>query len=362
MRSSTQRSFRGAALAVAVLLPAVRTGAVILMGTGDPVANTTAPTGVLAGSGWQWVGTFNGFCGTPVGPSTFVTALHIGGTVGQPFEFGGRSYRTVAVEADTISDLRVWHVCGEFASWAPLETVDVRAGTAIVVFGKGTQRGTPVEVPHPDGVRLAGWKWGAYDGLLRWGTNQVAALYDNAQSGGRGLLFSADFDAGKGDNECTVSVGDSSGPVFVRRGGAWRLAGINYAVDSPFSTTGTGDGFSAAIFDGAGIYYKDDAGQWTQVPEGTVGASSSFYCTRIAPRASWITTVLASAPPRARVEASDTWPPVFAEVTPLSHDPVARTLRCAVAGERRVFRLSGAPGIRIRSVTPGDGWVQLEYE
>src|SRR5436190_17779127 len=63
--------------------------AVILYGSGDPGANTSAPTGVLAGSGWQYEGQFGLFLGTVI-----VTAKHIGGSVGQTFTFNGTDYTT----------------------------------------------------------------------------------------------------------------------------------------------------------------------------------------------------------------------------------------------------------------------------
>ena len=56
--------------------------AVILFGTGDPTVNTTAPTGALAGSGWQYEGQFGSFLGTVIAANYFTTAKHIGGSVG----------------------------------------------------------------------------------------------------------------------------------------------------------------------------------------------------------------------------------------------------------------------------------------
>ena len=59
--------------------------AVILYGTDDPSANTTAPTGELAGSGWQYQGYFAGFLGTVIASNYFVTSNHISGSVGDVF-------------------------------------------------------------------------------------------------------------------------------------------------------------------------------------------------------------------------------------------------------------------------------------
>src|SRR4029077_8690414 len=67
------------------LLAVTPSRAVILYGTDDPGENTTAPGGALADSGWQYEGQFIGFLGTVIASNYFVTANHIGGSVGQVF-------------------------------------------------------------------------------------------------------------------------------------------------------------------------------------------------------------------------------------------------------------------------------------
>src|SRR5438445_3426500 len=153
------------------LLALEPTSAVILYGTGDPSANTSAPTGAPAGSGWQYQGQFGAFLGTVIGSNYFITAKHIGGSVGQTFTFGGVSYTTTAVFPDSSSDLQIWQVSGTFPSRAQIYSGE--AGTEpnanLVVFGRGTQRGDAVFVgsdSHP-----GGWLWGTSDGVERWGTN-----------------------------------------------------------------------------------------------------------------------------------------------------------------------------------------------
>src|ERR1700731_563949 len=66
----------------ALILAPTPSGAVILYGTGDPSANTSAPTGALAGSGWQYEGQFAGVLGTVIASNYFITAKHVGGSVG----------------------------------------------------------------------------------------------------------------------------------------------------------------------------------------------------------------------------------------------------------------------------------------
>ena len=67
----------GAVAALALLAAQLPARAVILFGTGDPTVNTTAPTGALADSGWQFEGDWIGFLGTAIAPQFFVSAKHI---------------------------------------------------------------------------------------------------------------------------------------------------------------------------------------------------------------------------------------------------------------------------------------------
>lgn len=75
--------------------------AVLFYSTADPNYNTTAPAGALSDSGWDLQGLWGIFLGTPVAPRYFLTARHIGGTVGDPFLFQGASYVTTAFFDDT---------------------------------------------------------------------------------------------------------------------------------------------------------------------------------------------------------------------------------------------------------------------
>src|SRR5258705_3676643 len=62
------------AAVAAIAFSSAPSKAVILYGTDDPSINTTAPTGELAGSGWQYEGLFDGFLGTVIASNYFVTA------------------------------------------------------------------------------------------------------------------------------------------------------------------------------------------------------------------------------------------------------------------------------------------------
>lgn len=261
--------------------------AVILFGTGNPSANTTAPTGPLAGSGWQYQGQFNGFLGTAIAANYFITAKHIGGSVGDTFVFNGTSYVTGAVFPDPSSDLQIWRVSGSFPSHATLfsGTAASEVNLDLVVFGRGTQRGPVVTVgsdSHP-----GGWLWGPSDSVQRWGTNVVGSIETDPVYG---KLVRAQFDSTAEPNEAHLSVGDSGGAVFVFNAGAnmWQLAGINLAVDGPFSRSAAGTNpFDAALFDTTDLFVPNDQGGWSPAPN-----PSAFYATEIAAHKGFIESVV----------------------------------------------------------------------
>ena len=79
---------------------AVTVRAVLFQSTGDPAYNTSAPSGALANSGWQYEGFWStsvevstnvyavgNFLGTPIAPRFFITATHIFGTSNDVFMF-----------------------------------------------------------------------------------------------------------------------------------------------------------------------------------------------------------------------------------------------------------------------------------
>ena len=257
--------------------------AVILYGTGDPSANTSAPTDALAGSGWQYEGDFGEFIGTPIASNYFLTAKHIGGSVGQTFTFNGTSYTTTAVFPDPSSDLQIWQVSGTFPMYAPIYSgpVGSETGLSLVVFGRGTQRGNPVYVGSNS--NLGGWLWGAPDGVQRWGTNVVGSVVNDPTYG---KVLRAPFDSNAGANEAHLSSGDSGGGVFVFNANTnqWELAGINLAVDGPFSTSSNGTNpFDAAMFDTTDLFVQDSQGNWITAPN-----PSAFYATEIVAHAGFV--------------------------------------------------------------------------
>lgn len=248
--------------------------AVIFATTDDPAQNTTEPTGELAGSGWQYQGRWLGFLGTVVSPRHFITAKHVGGSVGGGFVFQGETYTTVGV-VNNGSDLNVWEVAGTFPHYAPLAQTASPTGQPVVIFGRGTRRGAEVIVND----QLKGWTWGAADGVLRWGENVVA--------GKQGSLLKFNFDRAGGPNEVHLSSGDSGGGIFVNDAGTWKLAAIAYAVEGPWKYTSTGVTFNAALVDKGGLYRSS-----TLNPDNEADSPSAFYATPVAPHLDWLLSVL----------------------------------------------------------------------
>jgi hypothetical protein len=280
------------AILVAVTVGANSADAVILYETGptgsyDPSADTAAPTGPLADSGWQDEGVFGGELGTAIAPNYFITAAHIGGNVGDSFLFDNTSYTTTASYSDPGTDLRIWQVNGTLPNYAPIYTgaPGSEVGLSLVVFGRGTQRGDPYVLPDS---QVGGWLWGASDGTQRWGTGTVGSVVTAA---GLGSLLQVPFQASGGFTQAQLSAGDSGGGIFIYNvaSAQWQLAGINFGVDGPFSASPTGSNpFLAALFDTTGLYEQDDLGNWIAADN-----PSAFYASEIAANTPFIDSVIA---------------------------------------------------------------------
>lgn len=275
-------------LLLALLSAATPGRAVVFYSSGDSSYNTTAPTGVLTNSGWQFEGYWASCMGTAIAPNYFITAKHVGGTIGSAFVLDGTSYTTTAVYNDPSSDLAIWKVNTAFSSWAPIYTASDEIGSSLVVFGAGYGRGTEVWM---DGDQK-GWQWGA-NAVKRWGENVVTGT---TNYNGSTLLY-ANFDADAGVNEATLAISDSGGGVFILQDSVWSLAGINYAVEGPFNTTNSGSGFNAALFDVGGLYYTNDVTKtWDYITPQAADIPASFYATSISARQDWITSIIVPEP------------------------------------------------------------------
>lgn len=270
------------ALAATIVCPNLH--AILLYGTSSASENTTAPTGLLADSGWQYQGTWGSFLGTAIAPNYFVTAKHVGGSVGGTFTYQGTSYTTTASFASSTSDLRVWQVSGSFPTYAQLYGGSDESGKSLVVMGRGPTRNASVilnDVGEP-----AGWGTGGGAGTMRWGENTVA---DTVNFGGSlGRMMRMDFDRNGGANEAMLGSGDSGGGVFIEENGTWKLAGINYGINGPFNTVASDTGsFYGAVYDEGGLYDKS-GGSWGYVPNSEFDIPCYWYATRISSNVPWI--------------------------------------------------------------------------
>jgi hypothetical protein len=261
---------------------------VLFYSTGDPSFNTNAPTArALTNSGWQYQGAWAGFSGTVISSNCFLTAKHVGGAVGAPFEFQGSNYLATAFYDDPTGDLRIWRVSGQFPFYAPLYTKRNERGKNLLVIGRGTQRGAEFRLNG----KLKGWVWGPGDDVQRWGINRVQSIVDGGA--GVGEFLRATFVAGGSRNEAALSAGDSGGAVFIKDGKFYKLAGINYAVDGPYSTTNSGPAFDASLFDRRGLYQETATDTWTLLPSRGGKMPGGFYATRVSSRVDWINSMLA---------------------------------------------------------------------
>ncbi|MGZ8939422.1 MAG: hypothetical protein ACXW32_09455 [Limisphaerales bacterium] len=332
--------------------------AVIFYGTGDPNFNSTAPTGVLTNSGWQLQGQWGSFLGTPIGPNHFLAATHVGGGIGDVFTFDGVQHTTTARTVDSGSDLTIWEVTPPFRNWAQLYTSSDEIRKRIVIFGRGTQRGAPVQVGGPLTPVIRGWLWGNYDGVQRWGENTVEDVLDadgNPHSVlisgviATGPLLRATFDANGGTNEAALSWGDSSGGVFIQDSSGWKLAAINYAVDGPYNTSPTGAGFLASIFDEGGLY-KGGENKWALTPDLPSNQAGAFYMTRISARVPWIRSIIGDPglPPAVPVlEYSTHLNSSFTEDTTATFDAANMLIRTPNPQQQRFFRIRATQPIEI---------------
>jgi len=227
------------------------------------------------------------FLGVPIAPYFFVTAKHIGGSVGYTFTLHGDTYVTIGYQDCGTTDLRVWEVdhSKPFLTYAPISSGTVDVSSTATVMGRGTQRGSAYSL----GSVAKGWLWGGADSVQRWGRNVVEGVVTDPSYGD--LLY-CNFDNPGIPGECHLSTGDSSGGLFVLENGLWRLAGLNLAVDGPFSESSSGSSqFYAALFDCSGLYVETSPGVWSIIPSGGGDVQSSFYSTQISAHTTWIQSV-----------------------------------------------------------------------
>lgn len=348
---------RWAGLALAWLGASLVLRATIFYTTADPDHNTTAPDGLLAESGWQWQGLWNGFSGTPIAPNLFITARHVGGSVGDDFVLNGAAYRTVTRYVDEKSDLTIWRVCPSFPSFAPLYEREDEVGAECVIFGRGLGRGGAVQVEG----ELKGWRWDGNGRALRWGRNRISGVA-TLEVNGPMLAFA--FDADGVPDEAGWASGDSSGALFLNDGGTWRLAGVASAVDGPFRLTAEGEDFNATLFDQTGLFRREQDG-WARVPARGFPQPTRSYATRISARLAWIRSVIDAQEPALStpvLEVADQAQGGWREASDWTLDPGHHLILTPRFSSPTFYRLRYCRPLRLVSIEPVGEWLELHYE
>src|SRR3977135_3986298 len=106
----TRRLFSITIVAALIITSSLVDGVTLFL-TSDPSANTTAPTGALTGSGWQYEGQFGPFLGTAISGHHLVTVKLIG-MASNVFSYQGVNSPVAQYFDDPVSELRIFEVAG----------------------------------------------------------------------------------------------------------------------------------------------------------------------------------------------------------------------------------------------------------
>jgi hypothetical protein len=203
----------------------------VIIDLGDGTGNTSAPGD---DPGWANVGTTTtgGLTAIYLGYGWILTAHHVGlGDVvleGDTYEAVVGSYVRLENDTGPPPDLGVFRIDPK----PSLPVLPIRASTPststdVVMIGNGRNRGsaTSWDPPGPLGP-YDGYEWGG-GRSMRWGTNVVAG----SGTAGYTEAFSTSFtDTDGTTDEAQGANGDSGGPVFIKNGSVWELAGVMFAV------------------------------------------------------------------------------------------------------------------------------------
>lgn len=278
------------AVATLWLAAALTAHGVVFHSTNGINHNVSAPTGMLANSGWQYTGELGDFTGTAIASSAVLSARHLKdlnrAPLGTAFIYEHQSFVTTGYVGDAASDFGIWFVDGVFSNVAPLFVGTNELDRDVFIIGRGLERG---ETVITDGY-TNGWRWGEEPNprTRRWGLNHIESFRDFATYGDQ-VFMVCTFDLSDGPDEAMLSSGDSGGPAFVREGEEWQLAGVNGYVDpARFSTNSTGaDAFYGTLYDYSRLYYHNGA-SWVYAPPIDDPRPCTFLSTRVSRRLAWI--------------------------------------------------------------------------
>jgi hypothetical protein len=220
---------RGYLVAVIATALALALPARALVVDGDPELEQRAPG---RDTGFEHVGKIGGTTGVYLGGGWVLTAAHVGAG---PLALDGSSYPAVpgswvalrGAGSAKIPDLGLFRV-------DPRPTLPdlaiarrgPRTGEPVLLVGCGHGRGERIEWEGRSGFRWVS------PNVRRWGINRVAATaHEMPTPGASTWMFSTLFSVGD-RQEAHAALGDSGGAGFLKRRGAWMLAGIIVSVSS----------------------------------------------------------------------------------------------------------------------------------
>ena len=222
--------------------------AVVLYGndTGGTTDNTVAPTN---GAPWNYVARIdeNNASGVYLGNGYVLTANHVTGPLASASINGSvyaidQSYVPLQIGG---ADIKLLRIIGDpgLAPLALMGSKDDDTGKGATFIGWGVGKGSE--------IRNQGWNWGDDSTQLqRWGENTTNSSY--VTSDGFSMLATAfNRSGGFGEDEFSLSLGDSGGGLFIKYGNTWKLAGIAAGVE--ISGQALYDKDPVALFDQPGI-------------------------------------------------------------------------------------------------------------
>jgi hypothetical protein len=339
--------------------------ALSFLSSGDPNHNTSAPTGDLAGSGWQSQSQAS-FGATAISGQVVATANHLGAIAEKNFIYAGLTYRVVGWTNNPGTDLRLFWVAGRLPNPSPIYEGHSELNATLMYHGFGGPRGNPVYFDPPANTDLRGWLWTNADGRLRWGTNRVMDFLTST-SGLTGEFLIAYFTRDAGDDAITFSGGDSGGGAFIKdTDGRWKLAGVVGAVEAAFRTTPNSATFYASIFNRKGFYEEtgDPKRPWALDPSASQTPGAQLQATRVSAYADWIKIQLAApipgTPTPLLLQAREAGGP-FTEADAYAIDPSKKEITFyAPTGPHHFYQLDGATNIV--SITRKSGLITLIYK
>jgi hypothetical protein len=330
----------------------------IFYSTGDTNYHTTRPINKLNGGGWDYIGFWGNFIGVPIDSQFFLTSKHINPYVSEKdsFNFNGSYYSVHQYYDDWESDLRLVKIKETFPYFSELYTNINEVGKQSMVFGRGRTRGSEVKLNNS----IIGWEPGVYDARLRWGESIISGITPTFGGDCLKILFNPNINP----DAVTFSWGDSSGPMFIldETNNKWKLAGINYASDGPYSFSNLGnDIFYGVLFDEKGMHKWDGYG-WSPIQ---TNSSSSAYSVRISYRIPWIKRMIEwfSSDLLLDLLSSDS---VNGTYTPNSNviaiDEVNQVIYVTIPQTTTFYKLNGDKSLRIIGTVKTDKFLLIKYK